>query len=93
MQQFDLQPTDKNIQESITNDTTGRNFYLAKFITLLNNQTGPWSVALDASWGSGKTFFVKECQLVLKALCQSVRMKRFLRTRLSHFGFWSSSLF
>lgn len=65
MQQFDLQPTDKNIQESITNDTTGRNFYLAKFITLLNNQTGPWSVALDASWGSGKTFFVKECQLVL----------------------------
>lgn len=27
------------------------------------------------------------------ALCQSVRMKRFLRTRLSHFGFWSSSLF
>ena len=30
---------------------------------------------------------------LVQDLCQSVRMKRFLRTRLSHFGFWSSSLF
>ena len=47
-----------------------------------------WRIQLLAGLSIGSQIALK-----IRALCQSVRMKRFLRTRLSHFGFWSSSLF
>lgn len=35
---------------------------------MLNYQDDLYSIALDGRWGSGKTFFVKQCKLVLDCL-------------------------
>ena len=35
---------------------------------MLNYQDDSYSIALDGRWGSGKTFFVKQCKLVLDCL-------------------------
>ena len=35
---------------------------------MLNYQDDLYSIALDGRWGSGKTFFVKQCKLVLDCI-------------------------
>ncbi|USS92958.1 KAP family NTPase [Fructilactobacillus ixorae] len=65
MEKFDLQPTTDNLKESIIHDTTGRNSNVFHFLEMLNSLNGPWSIAIDGKWGTGKTFFVKQCQIVL----------------------------
>ena len=35
------------------------------FVKLLDSISGPYSVALDGRWGSGKTFFVKQAKMLL----------------------------
>ena len=68
MKKYDIFPTEDNLKMSIDKDITGRNkdiFYLLK---LLNLQDGSWSIAIDGAWGTGKTFFVKQCQYMLENL-------------------------
>ena len=68
MKKYDIFPTEDNLKISIDKDITGRNkdiFYLLK---LLNLQDGSWSIAIDGAWGTGKTFFVKQCQYMLENL-------------------------
>ena len=68
MKKRDLEPTEENIIDSFVKNSVGRNDSLLKFIEMLNYQDDLYSIALDGRWGSGKTFFVKQCKLVLDCL-------------------------
>ncbi len=68
MKKRDLEPTEKNIIDSFVRNSVGRNDSLLKFIEMLNYQDDLYSIALDGRWGSGKTFFVKQCKLVLDCI-------------------------
>lgn len=68
MKKRDLEPTEENIIDSFVRNSVGRNDSLLKFIEMLNYQDDLYSIALDGRWGSGKTFFVKQCKLVLDCI-------------------------
>lgn len=65
MNKYDILPTETNLALSIKNDTTGRNSNLYNLLRLLNLQQDSLSIAINGSWGTGKTFFIKQCQLML----------------------------
>lgn len=67
MKIVDLQPTAENILDTYFNDAIGRNEDVFRFLNMLNSVNRPFSVAVDAPWGAGKTFFVKQAKLVLDA--------------------------
>ena len=62
-----LLPTDENLLLTIKEDALDRNADLNSFCHLLSNQNSMNSTALDGRWGSGKTFFVKQCALLINA--------------------------
>lgn len=68
MRSIDLKPTDENIINTILTNSIGRNNGVYNFVRMLNSQYGSISVAVDGKWGSGKTFFIKQCKLVLDCL-------------------------
>lgn len=65
MNKYDIQPTTSNLASSIKNDVTGRNRNLYNLVRPLNFQEDSWSIAINGKWGTGKTFFIKQCQLIL----------------------------
>ena len=65
MKKYDMQPTTDNLISSITKDITGRNQNIYYLLRLLNEQDEAMSIAINGSWGTGKTFFIKQCQLML----------------------------
>lgn len=67
MRVFDLKPTDENIISTFLSDSIGRNNSVFQFVEILNSIEGSCSIALDGKWGSGKTFFVKQVELLLNA--------------------------
>ena len=64
---YELKPTFDNLKNSILTDSVGRNKSIANFIKLLDEIDGNVAIALDDSWGNGKTFFVKQTQIVLQS--------------------------
>ena len=62
-----LLPTDENLLLTIKEDALDRNADLNSFCHLLSNHNSMNSIALDGRWGSGKTFFVKQCALLINA--------------------------
>ena len=62
---YELEPTFENVANTFLNDTLKRNNYLYKFYELLNNIDSCFSICMDGAWGCGKTFFVKQAQLLL----------------------------
>ena len=68
MKKRDLEPIEENIIDTFFKNSIGRNNSLLKFIEMLNYQDDSYYIALDGRWGSGKTFFVKQCKLVLDCL-------------------------
>lgn len=67
MKSLELKPTYENLIEMLKNDAISRNEYIFHFVNILNSIDDSCSIALDGGWGSGKTFFVKQVQLVLEA--------------------------
>ncbi len=67
MKSYELQPTYENLLDSIVQDTIGRNNDIYMFAEIINTLDGPWSIAVDGKWGSGKTFFVKQTKLFIDA--------------------------
>ena len=59
MKRLDEEPTCELARESLKNDQLGRREIVAQFIHLLYSVNGPYSIFIDAPWGTGKTFFVK----------------------------------
>lgn len=62
-----LLPTNENLLITIKEDALERNADLNSFCQLLSHQDSVNSIALDGRWGSGKTFFVKQCALLINA--------------------------
>lgn len=62
-----LLPTDENLIFTIQEDALDRNADLNSFCQLLSHSNSMNSIALDGRWGSGKTFFVKQCALLINA--------------------------
>lgn len=68
---YELKPTFDNLKKSILQDSVGRNKSIATFIELLDEIDSNIAIALDDSWGNGKTFFVKQTQMVLQSCTSS----------------------
>ena len=66
MVNYEIKPTFDNLKNSILQDMVGRNEAIAKFIEFLDT-TNQNTIALDDTWGNGKTFFVKQTQLVIQS--------------------------
>lgn len=67
MRAFEMQPTYENILSAFENNILDRNIDVFRFIKLLNSLDSSCAIALDASWGAGKTFFVKQVKMALDA--------------------------
>ena len=65
---YERKPTFDNLKNSILKDSVGRNKSIVNFIAFLDEIDGNIAIALDDSWGNGKTFFVKQTQMVLQSL-------------------------
>ena len=65
MKSLDLTPTDKNVYETLKNDSIGRREFVFRFVEMLNAIEDNCTIALEGNWGSGKTFFVKQVKMVL----------------------------
>ncbi|MBO5729786.1 MAG: hypothetical protein J6R67_01155 [Treponema sp.] len=68
IKKYDLEPTFENVANTFLNDSLKRNRFLYKFYDLLNCIDSPFSICLDGPWGCGKTFFVKQTQLLLLSI-------------------------
>ena len=67
MKTQDLQPTEENLLKTLKDDLLNRNSDLVCFADMLSKVEGPYSIALNSPWGSGKTFFVKHMTMLLNA--------------------------
>lgn len=67
MKRFDVKPTDNNILQALSGNLRLRNEDIKRFLLLLDRIESPFSICIDASWGDGKTFFVKTLKLILDA--------------------------
>lgn len=65
MSNMALEPTYKNLIHHYLEDTIGRNDDLFYFVRILSGLSSGSAVALNAAWGSGKTFFVKQAKMLI----------------------------
>jgi len=65
MSYAELKPHPDTVFKTFMDDSIGRNSQVISFAAFLNSAQG--SIAIDGSWRSGKTFFVKQLQMVLEA--------------------------
>lgn len=66
MKKSTLDATNENIWKSIFDNTFNRNIHIRDFISLLERLEGNTYISLDADWGAGKTFFVRQVEEALK---------------------------
>lgn len=57
----------ENIYTTFIDDAIGRDADVFSFVSFLNSLDSGNVIALNARWGEGKTFFVKQTKLVLEA--------------------------
>lgn len=67
-EKYEESETDKNVLKSIKNNTLGRNKDVKETIELLERIEGNFFISLDAKWGNGKTFFVRQTEKTLEYL-------------------------
>ena len=65
MSNMALEPTYENLIHHYLHDTIGRNDDLFYFVRILSGLNSGSAVALNAAWGSGKTFFVKQAKMLI----------------------------
>ena len=63
----ELQPTQENLFETFKSDPIGRSKSVVLFAKYLAQIDSGFSIAVDNSWGGGKTFFVKQTKMILDA--------------------------
>ena len=64
---LELLPTEENLVKALKDDLLKRNKDLVYFYDLLSAQETSGSIALDGRWGSGKTFFIKQTEMLINA--------------------------
>ena len=68
MKNYSRTPTEENVLKLLKRNPIGRTEDVLRFVELLSNmEDACYSIALNGEWGSGKTFFVKQVQLILDA--------------------------
>ena len=65
MSNMALEPTYENLIHHYLEDTIARNDDLFYFVRILSGLSSGSAVALNAAWGSGKTFFVKQAKMLI----------------------------
>lgn len=87
MKKYELQPTRENLIKTLCNDTLNRNKDLVYFYNILTNQEQSCTIALDGKWGSGKTFFVRQSDIIIDACnpqsCIDTELRETILTKLS----------
>lgn len=67
MKRATLEATDENVLKSIKGqNSTQRNLEIKDFISALDMIEGNMFISLDARWGEGKTFYVRQIEKTLK---------------------------
>lgn len=69
------EPTIENVAKSIVHDSYGRNNDIFQFIDFLTCIDGPFCLSIDGRWGSGKTFFVQETNMIINYLWERTYLK------------------
>lgn len=62
----DVPPTEAELIRALEKNSVGRNGEVADFLNTLGEIEGPFSIFVDSAWGDGKTFFVKQVELILR---------------------------
>ena len=78
---YNIEPTDDNIKESIQCNNYGRVDFVKNFIEGLEMIDTNVFICLDAKWGEGKTFCVRQIEMTLKYLSNKL-----LQQDVSDFG-------
>ena len=73
MSTFELAPTIENYLQTLNDDVVKRNDDVVNFYRLLYFLEGTAALALDGHGGSGKTFFVNQVMLLVKALNSNIK--------------------
>lgn len=68
MKRRNVDATDENVLESIRDNVLGRNVDVRETIELLERVEGNFFISLDAKWGNGKSFFVRQVEKALDYL-------------------------
>lgn len=68
MKKFTIEATKENILKSIQKNTYNRNMDIKDFVEALDMIEGNMFISLDAKWGAGKTFYVRQIEQTLKYL-------------------------
>lgn len=66
MKRVDEEPTPKAIEDALTQDPLHRKREIEDFLKMLIAVEPPYTFVIDAPWGSGKTFFVKQVARALQ---------------------------
>lgn len=66
MKRVDEEPTPKAIEDALNQDPLHRKREIENFLKMLITVEPPYTFVIDAPWGSGKTFFVKQVARVLQ---------------------------
>lgn len=66
MKKYDLEVNEENIKKTIEEDLLDRNKKLVMLGKMLLNQDESLIISLDGDWGSGKTFFIKQFEYMIK---------------------------
>lgn len=65
LRSFELEPSRENLLNTLWKDVLDRNKSVWQFARFCDAQEGKCSIAVDAQWGAGKTFFVRHVQLLM----------------------------
>lgn len=66
MKRLTLEATDENILNSIKNNTLQRSEDVRDFLMMLDTIEYNAFISVDAAWGEGKTFFVRQTEMTMK---------------------------
>lgn len=66
MKRLTLEATDKNILNSIKNNTLQRSKDVRDFLMMIDIIDYNAFISVDAAWGEGKTFFVRQAEMTMK---------------------------
>ena len=72
MRRINMEANDENVLKSIQENTLDRNKNVKEIIEAIETVHGNFFICLDAEWGSGKTFFVRQTEKTLEYLTQKI---------------------
>ncbi len=68
MKFLELKPTKENLYKTFINNTIGRSQDVCMLVNMLIEIDEISSIGIDGRWGSGKTFFVEQCKMLIDSL-------------------------